>query len=291
MHFANYVKTAFLNRWHLLVSGGFMGLAMLSGAPDVFVPLVLALEVAYLGLLSSRPQFQAYVDAQDAKAARQENTLSADQSLRTMLRSLPPKSLQRFEALRTQCIELRQIAVEMKDPGHTNSPQLLEESQLSGLDRLLWIYLRMLFTMHSLERFLIKTSSAQIQQDITNIEDRLKKTVDLKDEIQRGKFIKTLEDNLQTCRDRLANYEKAQANYELMKLEIDRLENKIRSLSELAVNRQEPDFISTQVDQVASSMLQTERTMNELQFATGLPAAEEAVPALVQPALRTAQTE
>jgi hypothetical protein len=52
-------------------------------------------------------------------------------------------------------------------------------------------------------------------------------------------------------------------------------------LSELAINRQEPEFISSQVDQVAASMVQTERTMNDLQFATGL-AIEEEVPELVQ---------
>ena len=67
-----------------------------------------------------------------------------------------------------------------------------------------------------------------------------------------------------------------------MQLEIDRLENKIRSLSELAVNRQEPDFIAGQVDQVASSMLQSERTMNELAFATGLHAADDSVPELLR---------
>ena len=62
-----------------------------------------------------------------------------------------------------------------------------------------------------------------------------------------------------------------------MQLEIDRLENKIRSLSEMAVNRQEPEYISSQVDSVAASMLQTEQTMNELKFVTGLdPAGEEA---------------
>ncbi len=93
---------------------------------------------------------------------------------------------------------------------------------------------------------------------------------------------RAIEDNLQTCRDRLANLQKALDNYELVKLEIDRLQNKICALSELAVNRQEPDFISTQVDQVASSMVQTERTMNELQFATGLEAADDAVPELVR---------
>jgi chemotaxis protein histidine kinase CheA len=282
MPFIKYAKTAFINRWHLLVGGGLMGLAMLSGAPDVFVPLVLAGEAAYLGLLASHPKFQAYVNAQEAKSNREQNTQSADQTLRTILRSLPAKSVDRFEALRTRCIELRQIATAIKDPSLTESPLLLEQSHLSGLDRLLWIYLRMLFTQYSLERFLQKTSAAQIQQDITRLEERLGKAQQMPDEIQRGKFVKTIEDNLQTCRDRLANYEKARANEELIRLEIDRLENKIRSLSELAVNRQEPDFISTQVDQVASSMLQTERTMNELQFATGLAAADEQVPTLVR---------
>jgi hypothetical protein len=86
---------------------------------------------------------------------------------------------------------------------------------------------------------------------------------------------------LQTSRDRLSNLQRARDNFDLVKLEIDRLENKIRSLSELAVNRQEPEFISGQVDQVAASMLETENTMNELRFVTGLDSVEEA-PSLLQ---------
>ena len=50
----------------------------------------------------------------------------------------------------------------------------------------------------------------------------------------------------------------------------------------MAVNRHEPDFISGQVDEVASSMVQTERTMSELDFLTGLDTADEAVPRMVQ---------
>jgi hypothetical protein len=65
-------------------------------------------------------------------------------------------------------------------------------------------------------------------------------------------------------------------------VEIDRLENKIRSLSEMAVNRQEPEFISSEVDHVASSMLDTERTMNELQFATGLNTVDNEPPELLR---------
>ncbi|MEN6495553.1 MAG: hypothetical protein ABFD16_14830, partial [Thermoguttaceae bacterium] len=100
---------------------------------------------------------------------------------------------------------------------------------------------------------------------------------------RKERMRKALDDNLQTNRTRLANLEKARENYQLVELEIDRLENKIRSLSEMAVNRQEPEFISSQVDQVASSMVETERTMNELQFATGLDPVDNEAPKLLRP--------
>ena len=282
MHFAKYVKTAFLNRWNLLVFLGLSAFALVSGKPDVLLPLVVAGEVGYLGLLAAHPKFQAYVEAQEAKLARQEGAASNEQTLRAIMQALPPRSVDRFEALRSRCLELRQIAMAIKDPIHSGAG-FLDESQLTGLDRLLWIYLRLLYTQYSLERFLQKTGEAQIQRDIDGLEERLKGTKQINDEIQRQRFTKAIEDNLQTCRDRLSNYQKAKANYELIQLEIDRLENKIRSLSELAVNRQEPDFISGQVDQVATSMMQTERTMNDLQFATGLAAVDQGAPELLRP--------
>jgi DNA repair exonuclease SbcCD ATPase subunit len=282
VHFAQYVKTAFLNRWNLLVFLGASAFALVSGRPDVVLPLVLACEIGYLGLLSAHPKFQAYVDAQAAKQARQEGVASSEQTLQAIMRSLPPRSLDRFQALRSRCLELRQIASAIKDPARIGAG-LLDESQLTGLDRLLWIYLRLLYTQYSLERFLQKADDAQMQRDIAALEQRLKNTQQISDETQRQRFAKAIEDNLQTCKDRLANYQKAKSNYDFIQLEIDRLENKIRSLSELAVNRQEPDFISGQVDQVASSMLQTERTMNDLQFATGLATADQAAPELLRP--------
>jgi hypothetical protein len=282
MHFTKYIKTAFLNRWNLLVFAAAMGFAMLSGHADVFAPLVMAGEVTYLGLLASHDKFQRYVDAQEAQGLRPQSATNPQESLRIILRSLPPQAVERFEKLRARCLELRQIAMQIKDPGGAGGGLGFDKSQVESLDRLLWIYLRLLFTQSALERFLNKTNEREIEHDIDNLEARLARTSEIEDEIQRQKFAKALEDNLKTCRDRLANYEKARSNHEFMQLEIDRLENKIRSLSELAVNRHEPDFISAQVDQVASSMLQTERTMNELQFLTGLTATEEQPPALLQ---------
>jgi hypothetical protein len=156
-----------------------------------------------------------------------------------------------------------------------------EHHQVAGLDRLLWIHLRLLYTQYSLYRFLKQTSEEQIQADIKRLETRLAEVPTGTETDQQQRVRKALEDNLQTSRDRLANLKRARDNFDLVKLEIDRLENKIRSLSELAVNRQEPDYISGQVDQVAASMLETEKTMNELQFVTGLDTVDQA-PELMQ---------
>jgi hypothetical protein len=280
--FLKYLKGAFLNRWNLLAFLGGMGFALLSPWPDVAVSLVAAAEVAYLGFLGTHPKFQKYVEAQEAKATRQEGNESAELVVRRILGALPRPLVQRFEQLRARCQELRQIATEMRDPHQIGTAAPLEEMQLASLDRLLWSYLRLLFTQHSLERFMQKADERQIQQDIKDAEVRLKALPREADDPRRQKIRKLLEDNLETCRARLANFQKARENYELVQMEINRLENKIRSLSELAVNRQEPDFISGQVDQVIASMVQTERTMSELQSITGLEGTDEQVPQMLR---------
>ena len=59
------------------------------------------------------------------------------------------------------------------------------------------------------------------------------------------------------------------------------MENKIKSLAEISVNRQDPEFISGQIDAVADSMKETERTMSDLQFVTGIGDLDEEAPQLM----------
>jgi chemotaxis protein histidine kinase CheA len=288
--FGKYLKTAFVNRWNLLAFLGSAAFACLAGPVDVLLPLILAAEVTYVGLLGANPKFQKYVDAREAQKNRQQGSEQTQLTLERITRALPKPVLERFEALRARCIELRQIALELKHPGTAAADLPLDELQLAGLDRLLWIHLRLLYTQMALSRFLQKTNEDEINSDIARLEKRLKEVPSGGAPASQAQRVqKALEDNLETSRTRLANLAKARDNFELVKLEIDRLENKIRSLSEMAINRQEPEFISGQVDQVASSMLETERTMNELKFATGLDALDEVPPDLLRS--KVAQTE
>lgn len=285
----NYLKAAFWNRWNLLAFLGSSALAILTGYADVLLPVVLAGEVAYVGLLGSHPKFQSYVDAQSAKSAKAESSLDNQQTLDHILRSLPRDLLKRFQSLRAQCLELRQIALELKRPGMGAVDVPLDQFQMTGLDRLLWIHLRLLYTQYALSQFLEKTRADQIQKTIERLEQQIGQLPADDKDPGRQRALAALQDNLQTSRDRLANWSKANENYHLIELELDRLENKIRSLSEMAVNRQEPEFITSEVDHVATSLLDTERTMNELQFATGLNAADNEPPALLRAKTTTAQ--
>jgi hypothetical protein len=279
-----YLRAAFLNQWNLLAFLGGCGFAALSGHFDIVGPLILAGEVGYLGFVGTHPRFQKYIEVQEAQVAREQGAAASEGTIQRILGALPTKTVERFEELCARCSELRQLARDMRDPHRVGEAAPLEDLQTSGLDRLLWIYVRLLFTQYSLERFLKKTSSVAIERDIAHLEERLAELgqPSAGDPPHREKARKVIEDNLETSRARQVNYQKARDNYELVNLEIDRLENKIASLSELAVNRQEPEFISGQIDQVANSLAQTERTMGELQFVTGLQPTDEEVPQILQ---------
>lgn len=282
MGFGKYLKTAFVNRWNLLLFLGGMGFAFLSGHADIAAPLVLAGEIGYLGFLGTHPKFQKYVEAQEAKAARTGDQDAAAQAARRILFELPKPLEERFQAVKQRCTELRQLARQMRDPDQNAQEPILEDSQLAGLDRLLWMYLRLLYTQYSLSQFLKKTDKNDLEADIRKLEQKLQGFTGDANDLRQQRLRKVVEDNLQTSQARLANFNKAEENHELMSLEIDRLENTIHSLSELAVNRQEPEFISGQIDQVTSSMVQTEKTMGELAFVTGMQLANEEVPPILR---------
>lgn len=285
MGLTKYLKAAFLNQWNLLVFGGAMGFVALSGRMDVFAPLMFAGEIAYLGFLGTHPKFQRAVEAQEAKVNRQGGTEAAEATVHRILGELPKNLVQQFNELRSRCEELRQISLRMREPVQADDPPPLDDIQLASLDRLLWMYLRLVYTQYALSQFLQKTSDKEIQANINLLEERMKNLSASPGDERQQRVTKVVEDNLQTSRSRLENYRKAQENHELMGLEIDRLENTIHSLSELAVNRQEPNFISGQIDQVAASMVQTEKTMGELQFVTGLHSTDEEVPSILRTAV------
>jgi len=197
------------------------------------------------------------------------------------MRALPPAKLRRFQALKDRCISVRKIAEELHEPDGTGALRTLDELQLSDLDRLLWIYLRTLYTQHMLERFFESTNVEQIQKEIRRLEDRIARLGKEPDSPNQARIRQSLLANLETGKSRLSNLEKAKENYDLLQAEIENLETKIQSITELAINRSDAEAITGQVEEITQGLVRTEQTINDLGFATGGESFDLSVPSIL----------
>src|SRR5215831_3716886 len=149
-----YLAEAFLFRWNLLAFLGGSAAAMLTPFPDVLLPLVGAGELTYLVGLTSIPRFRAAIDAKvygEAKGPLKPEVVPA-QTLGSMLAMLTPDTRTRFQQLHARCREMRGIAAGVR--GATGEQAAGDSMSAPGLDRLLWLFLRLLVSKTALDRFL-----------------------------------------------------------------------------------------------------------------------------------------
>jgi len=283
-----YIKHAFLNRWNLLGLAAGVGFSLLSGQPEVGLALLTAAEIGWLGFVGTHPRFQKHVDMQQHEANRAVKSVAAEQRLRRLLKSLPRSSQTRFRKLKSQCNELRSISRDITTAhGAPSSEDLRSELNSDGLDHLLWLYLKLLYTENSLNRFFETTTIEQIDRDLHRVEERLAREVERPGSEQRERIIATLRDNLATSKARRENFQQARDSYELVLAEQQRLETRIRSMAEMGISRGDPTMLSTQVDSVTGSIAETEKTLNDLSFVTGFTADDESVPEILPRRMQT----
>lgn len=199
-----------------------------------------------------------------------------------MLSALSYDDRQRYERLRSLCIQLRKIAKGVAgEPEHEVA--VIDDIRSSGINKLLWIYLKLLYSKASLEKFFKTIDEREIESEIEKLKARIEELgPEEEDSPSESKQRKSLVDTFNTSELRLKNYRLARENYRLIQIELDRLYSKIAGLSELSINRADPDFISREVDSVSESVQQTERAMDELEFITGITAHDETAPPLIE---------
>jgi hypothetical protein len=279
----NYLKEAFFFRWNLLLFLGGMAGAALAPLSDVTLPLVVASELTYLAGLIGIPRFRAAIDAKVHAARRTEPEAASipAPSLVSMLASLPAEARRRFERLHARCVEMRGIALGVRGAAD-GQQESADEIRTPGLDRLLWLFLRLLLSKTALDRFLQTMSSEAIAPRVEQLRKDLAAAQGANDE----RVVRSLQDSIAMAELRLDNYERAKKNAQFVSIELDRIEGKIQALAEMAVNRQDPDFLSSQVDSAAESMRQTEKAVAELQHLTGLADQLQEPPPILESDLR-----
>ena len=280
-----YLKEAFLFRWNLLFLMGGAAAAALTPLAAVLLPLVAAGELTYLAGLVSLPRFRAAIDAKvHARGAVVGGSATGQPPqvpLVTMLKGLPPDARTRFERLHARCLEMRGIAAGVRGAAGDQGSGA-EDIRTPGLDRLLWLFLRLLLSKTALDRFLQTMNEPEISTRLAELRKNLAAAQSGGDD----RVVRSLQDSIAMGELRLDNYGRAKKNAEFVTIELDRIEGKIQALAEVSVNRQDPDFLSSQVDSAADSMRQTEKAVSELQHLTGLADQLEEPPAILDADLR-----
>lgn len=294
-----YLKEAFLFRWNLLLFGGAAAAAALSGAHDVALPLVAAAEITYLAGLTTLPRFQAAIDARArveerglpgvapaattaAGGAQAQAQAQGQARLADVLRNLSEARRARFLKLRARCVEMQRIANAVRGETHDASGAA-RELRTPALDRLLWVFLRLLLSDQAIGRFLQAADERAIAATLDDLRDKHARRTAAVAEVDRpaDRILRSLEDSIATAELRRDNLAKAKGNAEFVATELDRLENKIQALTEMAVSSTDPDALSSQVDAVAEGVSQTEQTIRDLQNLTGVAAVADAAPSIL----------
>ena len=253
--FWDYVKEAFNWRYNLLALGAGTVFAFLSLLPMVVLPLLAAAEIAYLGLLSTNPRFRKAIDL---KFSRGKTKVERDQQLKQILAVLPERSLQRFEDLRDRCATLNRLGHQFRGPEAPIGN--LDDMHVGSLDRLLWMFLKLLYSSDAISRFLRNTDRDGLTREIQETEEYLKRS----EEKGRAALVRSLTDKLATVQSRLTNYDDAEENAEVIDVELDRIEQKITAISEMSIHTKDPASISVQVDGIADSISATADAIREL---------------------------
>ncbi len=271
-------------RWNLLIFGGAAVAAIVSGHADIALPLVAAAEITYLAGLTTLPRFQGAIDAKARAEARglpgggrnaEPVNVNARDKILEVLKSLTEDRRARFLRLRARCVEMSRIANAVR--GETRDASgASTELRTPALDRLLWVFLRLLLSEQAISRFLQAADEAGIDKTLGDLQVRRKKRADTVGEANHDddRIIRSLDDSISTAQLRKENMEKARNNAEFVQTELDRLENKIAAVTEMAVSHTDPDEMSSRIDAISEGISQTEQTIRELQTITGVQDAD-----------------
>jgi len=275
-----YIKKAFLYHWNLLGVATGAAVAFVSGYPDVILPVLAALELIYLAGLSSNSRFQDAVIAAERKNEKAIRS-SSSTKLNRILTALDNEDRSRYEGLKDLCLELRHIADRIKGTIKTEL-EVISDVQVNSINRLLWMYLKLLYSKNALESYFKAINVDEIEARIKRAKERLEAMgPEDNDSEAEAKRRESLMDTLKTSQKRLGNYRISTDNYDFIGLELERLYAKITSLAEMGINQQDPNLITNEISVVSSSIEKAERTMDELDFITGFSFQDEEPPDLL----------
>ncbi len=256
------LKRAFLWHWHLLALGTAAGVALLSGHADVAIPLVAGAELAYMGFMANNVRFQKVITGQEMLA--QKAAESAEQALARITSFIRVEDQQRFIQLRDRCAALLRLRRRMDEQ---DGPGITDTLRGESLDRMLWLFLKLLHQKSGLEKFLASTALADIRrsgdESARQLEDSLVRD---KAAGTESRLTVSIREKMKAISDRLKNHQQASENHELVCSEIDKTEQQITQLCEAGMTMRDTGELGAQIDALTDTLRMSDKTFADTAF-------------------------
>jgi len=273
------LKRAFKWHWNLLGLGAGVVFAFISKQPDIVLPVLAAGEIAYLGFLGMNPRFQNVLKAEELQEGNQRRTSGAPfaaqaRKLQDLLKFLSEEDVTRFNVLRRRCSELTQLQKRMKGD---NAMLDMSSFRTESLDKLLWLFLKLLHHKSGIDRFLATTDFDRIT---AQLEEAKQQVEDARTQNRQERLIDSLVENRDTLSQRVENYTQSMENRELVMAELNKTEQKIRHICEVGMTTTDATDLSVQIDTITSSVAASESAISDLHIGDLL--ADDITPPLIE---------
>ena len=216
-----------------------LGFAILGFGHEAFWLLGAGLETAYLAMVATHPRFQRLIDARE----RFQEAGSAEQGRRALAASLSPDARRRFDALEAKIAQSLQTGRE----AHLGEFEI--ETRRDALDRLSWIYLKLLVARRQLEASRLHASEADLKHRIADLERELASGGQDPSPLRQSQTA-----TLKILRQRLTNLERAEQTLKQIDSDLTRIEAQVDLAFESATLQEGGEAVAANLE-LASEVL------------------------------------
>lgn len=249
----NYILKAFNARpwgmplppnWAALAAFGLLGFEQ----PGFWV-LGAGLELAYLLGLASNRRFQNLVNGQSLASQQSSESRQLD----SLLARLSAPDRDRYHALEARC----KSVVDAQRQNHADAAgAALPQSE--GLERLLYVYLRLLLTKTTIARALDDSSVRAIDGQIKDVSTRLKSATS-------PELHHSLADQLAILAERKKRQAEARDKLTYIDAELGRIEQQVELIRESLLVNADPQALSSRIDSIAETLNSTSSWIKDQQ--------------------------
>ncbi|MCP4153168.1 MAG: hypothetical protein GY757_35890, partial [bacterium] len=132
-----------------------------------------------------------------------------------------------------------------------------EDMRISGLNRLLWMFLKLLDSLIRISSIVKRTSKEKLEAALQDVSKKIAK------EPETSALRRSLQGTFDIQERRLENFLKAEQSQKVIESELKRIEMQVTLLTEEASVSSDPELLSVRLDGVMDSLTGTNQWMSE----------------------------